>query len=189
MGTLLSSRAALLLLPLALTIILCEPSHAEDRTGIAIGLRGGISGNSFLGEEAQEDYEQVDLVVTYELPWGLYHSSGWGFGLNLMASAGMLTGAGDTGLMSTVLPAITVGQKNGWFVIHAGGGAGLFSTHKFGVQDFGGPFQIVANTGITIIPFRPIGVGYQFQHFSDAALYGPDSRGVDMHLFELSYRF
>lgn len=188
MRKLYSSFTILFVLTLGLHTILFETSYAEDMSGIAVGIRGGISGNSFLGEEAQEDYEEVDLVVTAELPWGLYHRSGWGLGMNLMMSAGVLTGAGDTGLIGTVVPAITVGKKK-WFLIHAGGGAGLFSRYKFGIQNFGGPFQIVANTGITIIPVRSIGVGYQFQHFSDAALYGPDSRGVDMHLFELNYRF
>ncbi|MEK7273605.1 MAG: hypothetical protein AAB047_07215 [Nitrospirota bacterium] len=35
----------------------------------------------------------------------------------------------------------------------------------------------------------PLGVGYHFQHYSDAALYGQDSRGVDLHLIELIYWF
>ena len=56
-------------------------------------------------------------------------------------------------------------------------------------QNFGGPFQFVWTFGATSRFAGPFGAGYHFQHFSDAGMYGSDARGVDMHLFELTYWF
>ena len=70
-----------------------------------------------------------------------------------------------------------------------GTGAAYVSDEKFGRQDFGGPVQIVGHGGISYHFPMPITLGWRFHHFSDAALYGTDNRGVDFHMFELSYRF
>lgn len=63
------------------------------------------------------------------------------------------------------------------------------SNYKFGAQNFGGPFQFVWTFGLNFKVYGPVGLGYHFQHYSDATLYGSGSRGVDLHMFELAYRF
>jgi hypothetical protein len=65
----------------------------------------------------------------------------------------------------------------------------LFSRYKFGAQDFGGPAQIVGTIGLGLNLIADLYTGYRFQHFSDAGAYGPTSLGVDIHMFELNYRF
>jgi hypothetical protein len=66
---------------------------------------------------------------------------------------------------------------------------GLLSDYKFGKQNFSGPFQFVWTFEANSRLIGPFGLGYQFWHYSDATLYGNDSRGADLHLFELIYRF
>lgn len=70
-----------------------------------------------------------------------------------------------------------------------GVGVAFFSNHTFGVQDFGGPVQIVATSGIRVNPFPHAYTGFRIQHFSDAGLYGSSSLGVDMYIVEIGYRF
>jgi hypothetical protein len=57
-----------------------------------------------------------------------------------------------------------------------------------GDEDFGGPVQFTFDLGIGFRLFEHLNLGYRIQHFSDAALWGSDNRGVDMQLFELGYR-
>jgi len=71
----------------------------------------------------------------------------------------------------------------------AGAGAGFFSNHKFGVQDFGGPVKIVATMGVRVNKVSHAYTGFRVQHFSDAGLYGSSSLGVDLYILELGYRF
>jgi len=66
---------------------------------------------------------------------------------------------------------------------------GLLSDYKFGKQNFSEPFQFVWTFEANSRLIGPFGLGYQFWHYSDATLYGNDSRGADLHLFELIYRF
>ena len=49
-------------------------------------------------------------------------------------------------------------------------------------------FQFVWTFGLNF-KVSTVGLGYHFQHYSDATIYGSDSRGVDLHMFELAYRF
>jgi len=178
-----------LILALTLSILTPRPSSAEDTHLIGVGPRIGIGGDSPLGEEQQEDYYLYDVAATFGLPWSWRNGSSWGLETRLIASAGQLMAAGETGFIGTLVPGIALDNKNWGIAIDIGLGGGLFSDYTFGVQDFGGPFQIVGNTGICFRLYPPFVAGYRFQHFSDATIYGDGSRGVDMHLLELRYRF
>lgn len=102
----------------------------------------------------------------------------------------MLRGAQETGGIVTFVPLnVTFGRKDELFSLDMGVGGALFSDHKFGEQNFGGPFQFVWTFGATSRFAGPFGAGYHFQHYSDATIYGSDSRGVDLHLFEIIYWF
>ena len=79
--------------------------------------------------------------------------------------------------------------RGGALALDIGTGLAFFTNYKFGVQDFGGPVQIIATTGLSIAPVPGFRAGYRFQHFSDAGTYGPTSLGVDMHLLEMGYLF
>ena len=92
--------------------------------------------------------------------------------------------------MGTVVPdlALTAGW-NGRVSLNAGLGLGLFPKYKFGVQDFGGPVQIVGTLGIGFNLFPHGYAGFRLQHFSDATLYGSNTLGADMYVLEIAYRF
>lgn len=215
MSALLRSLACGLIISLGLTIMASAPSWAEPmallgagpRVGIAgnspfgeeqaepmallgVGPRVGVGGNSPLGQEQKENFQMYDVAALFRLPWGWWHrSAAWGLETRLIASAGELTAAGKTSLMATLVPALAVSSRNGEVSIDVGLGPGFFSNYKFGVQDFGGPVQIVGTAGIGFNLFPEFHAGYRFQHFSDAGIYGPTSLGVDMHILEISYRF
>ncbi len=156
----------------------------------SIRLRGGLSGGSPLGKERQNDFNQIDLAATIRLPWEKELGGGWMLGTRMLASIGALRGADETNGIVTVVPLdIVVGRKDGLIAIDVGGGGALLSDYKFGRQNFGGAGQFVWTFGVTSRLAGPLGVGYHFQHYSDATLYGQDSRGVDLHLIELIYWF
>ena len=87
------------------------------------------------------------------------------------------------------MPELALSGWEGLVTFDAGTGAGFFSTYRFGMQDFGGPVQIVATMGVRVNPFSHAYAGFRAQHFSDAGLYGSSSLGVDMYIVELRYRF
>jgi hypothetical protein len=156
----------------------------------AISLRGGISGSSPLGEEQQTDFQQADVAGIIRLPWETDIGWGWTLGTRMVGSAGILRGAKESNAIMTVVPLnVVLGRKDGWLSIDMGGGGALLSGYTFGKQNFGGPFQFVWTFGASSRVAGPFGIAYHFQHYSDATLYGSDSRGVDLHLFELVYWF
>lgn len=184
-------------LPVALTLamtlslgVLDPPlGHAQDPGLLTLGPRIGVGGDSPLGEEQKENFEQFDIAATFVLPWGWHGKSGWGLETRFIASAGELRAAGISGFMGTLVPDLAVSAFNGGVTIDVGLGAGFFGRHKYGVQNFGGPVQIIATTGIGFLLHQTFFAGYRFQHFSDATVYGSDSLGADMHLTEVSYLF
>ena len=209
------SLACGLILSLALTIMASAPSWAEPMaligvgprvraagdspfggeqaksiTLIRVGPRVGLSGKSPFGRDQKEYFQQYDVAALFGLPWGWQEqSSGLKFDMRLLASAGELAAAGETGLMTTLVPCLAVSSPNGAVTIDVGGGAAFFSNYKFGVQTFGGPAQFVGTSGIGLNLFPGFYAGYRFQHFSAAGTYGHPALGVDMHLFEISYRY
>jgi hypothetical protein len=182
---------AYVLLTLGCSILFCTPSLAGDITLLSIGPRIGFSGKTpILGKEQRYFFHMADVAAVFRLPWAWpLGGDSWGLESRLIASAGLLQAADESGLIVTVVPVLAL---NGWgelVTFDAGAGAGFFSNYKFGVQDFGGPVQIVATAGIHLNPFAHAYTGLRAQHFSDAGLYGPSSLGVDMYIVEIGYRF
>jgi lipid A 3-O-deacylase PagL len=115
-------------------------------------------------------------------------SLGLGISTRSLATGGALQGAGETNFVGTAVPTVAFGRKDERISIHMEGGGALLSDHKFGAQNFGGSFQFVWSFGLNVGLLGPLGAGYHVQHYFDATLYGHDSRGVDLHLFEVAYR-
>lgn len=67
---------------------------------------------------------------------------------------------------------VMFGRKDGLLSVDMGAGGALLTDCKHDCQNFGGPFQFVWTFGATS---RAI-----------ATMYGDDSRGADLHLFELN---
>lgn len=174
----------------AISLLVPWPSRAEDIRLMNVGIRAGFTGASVLGEEQKEAFQEYSAFATLGLPWGRYSRSGWGVGTRLIASLGALQASGGaSGVIGSLVPVIAFGSQDGRFAIDIGGGGALLSTHHFGKQNFGGPFQIVATMGVSVPLYQRLGAGYRFQHYSDAGLYGSDSRGADFHMIELTYRY
>jgi len=179
------------LVSLVFTALVCTPGLAEDSTLITIGPRIGFSGKTpLLGRQQKYSFHLYDIAALFRLPWQLpLGNTDWTIETRLIASAGALKGAGETGLMATLVPDIALSGWNGLVSLDVGAGAGFFSRYKFGAQDFGGPVQIVATSGITFNPFAHAYAGFRCQHFSDAGVYGSTKLGVDMYMVEFGYRF
>ena len=180
-----------LILTLSLFTALCTPSLAGDIALQSIGPRIGLSPDTpLLGKRQTESFRMADVSAVFSLPWSRpLGGDTWSLATRLTASAGALEGAGDSGLMMTVVPGLAL---NGWKELvsfDVGGGLAYFSRYKFGEQDFGGPVQFVATMGVRINPFSHIYTGFRLQHFSDAGLYGSSSLGIDLYILELGYRF
>ena len=176
---------------LCLLLLLVTPTStfADDVRLLNVGVRGGASGLPILGSDEIEHFQQYDLFATASLPWSSYWDSGWGFSSRLMGTAGVLTGAGEAGFVGTIVPLLAFGPKDSILSLDVGGGAALMSRYKFGEQNFGGVFQFVFTFGLRVPVYRDFGIGYRMAHMSDATIYGSDTRGVDIHMGELTYTF
>jgi Lipid A 3-O-deacylase (PagL) len=172
-----------------LLLLTPTPSQAEEIRLNSIGVRGGVSGSSPIGRQETEYFQQYDVMANWSLPWELYSESGWGVGTRVMGTVGAVTAAGDTAFVSTIVPGLVFGKKDGWLSMEIGGGFALFSQHQFAHQNLGGVFQFVWDYAIRAKVYKGIGVGYWFHHTSDATLYGDNGRGYDLHMIEISYRF
>jgi len=181
----------LILLTLWLSTAICTPSPARDMALLSIGPRIGFGEKvPLMGKEQKYYFHLNDVAAVINLPWSWpLGESTWSIETRLIASAGLLTAANESGLMMTAVPGLALSGWEGLVSFDTGVGAGFFSNHKFGVQDFGGLVQIVATTGIRVNPFSHAYTGFRLQHFSDAGLYGSSSLGVDMYIVELGYRF
>ena len=185
------SRFPYLILILWLSTLLCTPSLAGDMALLSIGPRIGFGEKvPLMGKEAKYYFHLYDVAAVIRLPWSWpLGESTWSLETRLIASAGLLTGANESGLMMTAVPDLALSGWDGLVTFDTGVGAGFFSNHTFGVQDFGGPVQIIATAGVRVNPFSHAFAGFRAQHFSDAGLYGSSSLGVDMYIMELGYRF
>jgi hypothetical protein len=153
------------------------------------GIRASFSSADIFGSVAPEEFRAYDVAANLRLPWAWYSRSGWGAGIRLMASGGVLYGAGDTALVVSLIPLVALGSRDGRFTLDMGAGGALLSRRHFGTQDFGGYFQPALTAGLGVPLFKKLGVGYRFLHYSDAGIYGPHTIGADIHMLELTYRF
>lgn len=179
---------------LAVTIFfLCAlapwPGHAENLDLLSVGVRARVGEKRVLGEVQPESFREYDVVASIRLPWEDYSRSGWGVGTRLLASAGVLQGAGKNALVVSAIPVLAFGSQDGRFTADVGAGLALISEHRYAQQDFGGPLQFALTFGAGVPLYRRVGAGYRFVHYSDAGAYGRHTIGADFHMIELIYRF
>jgi hypothetical protein len=171
------------LILLLLSIFSSQPSSADETEWIAVGFRAGQSAT-----DSNEDFEQYEMFATYGLPWSWGLTPGWFLSTRINLSAGALRGGGETGFIGSVGPSITLSMVQGFILLDGGISAALLSEHQFGREDFGGPIQFVSHVGIDFKLGDHLGVGYRFQHMSNASIYNRNP-GLELHIFELSYFF
>jgi len=177
-------------LVLLFTCCLLAPSlsYSKDLSLQSLSMRARVSEKTLLGEDAPENFKEYDVSANFELPWKSYSMSGWGMGSRLMASTGILQGTGESALVFSLIPELTLGSEDGRFTLDMGAGGALFSRHRFGTQDYGGPFQFALTLGIGVPFYKKLGIGYRFLHYSDAGVNGGDTIGADFHMIEFSCR-
>ncbi len=163
-------------------------SHSEELRLQGLGIRSRFSGSTVLGDQQPEKFQEYDLAANFGLPWERYSTSGWGAGTRLMASAGMMRGAGKNALVVSLIPELTLGSEDGRFTLDLGAGGALLSRYRFGTQDYGGPFQFALTAGVGFPLYKKLGLGYRFLHYSDAGINGNNTIGADFHMIEFNYR-
>ena len=179
-----------LMLPFCIWLLLAPASsYAEEVRLLNLSFRARLSGSTILGEQQPEEFHEYDLSANFGLPWQRYSSSGWGVSTRLMASAGIMRGGGETGLVVSLIPGVALGSEDGRFFIDIGAGGAHLSRHRFGTQDYGGPFQFALTVGAGFPLYKRLGLGYRFLHYSDAGVNGSDTIGADFHMIEFSYWF
>ena len=185
------SRLLHLILTLWLSTVICTPSLAEDIALLSIGPRYGFSVKTpLLGQRQKYYFDMIDVAADFRLPWSWpLGGSPWSLQTNLIASAGLLRGAGESSLMMTVVPELALSGWEGLVSFDVGVGAGFFSNYKYPAQDFGGPVQLVVTLGVRVNPISHGYAGFRAHHFSDAGAYGPTTIGVDLYIVDVGYQF
>jgi hypothetical protein len=171
------------LILLLLSIFLPQPGSAEETDWIAVGFRAGLS-----AADTNEDFEQYEGFATYGLPWSWGLTRGWFVSTGIHLSAGALRGGGETGFIGSVGPSVVLSMVDGLILLSGGISAAFLSEHKFDRENFGGPIQFVSHVGISFKLGDNLGVGYRFQHMSNASIYKRNP-GLELHLLEVSYFF
>lgn len=174
---------AVWLILLFLSFFWPQLGNANETDWIAVGLRAGLSTT-----DGSEDFKQYELFATYGLPWSWELTPGWFLSTRINLSAGALRGGGDTGFIGSAGPSITLSMVQDRIFLDGGISAALLSEHKFGQENFGGPIQFISHVGISFKLGANLGVGYRFQHMSNASIYDRNP-GLELHMFELSYFF
>ena len=181
---------ALCLLSLATSALPVGSCNAENTAKsplslIATGARYGTNA----GTDRNGTLDRIDVFGSWRSPYAWEFTPGWDIGARLNASVGALYGQGETGAVGTLVPTLAIGDTGNVFSFELGVGAAMFSIWEYGtVEDFGGPLQFILDVGVNYRVYKRFGLGYRFQHWSDAGIYGA-KRGVDMHMLELSYRY
>lgn len=173
------------------SLLIQQAGVAGETTLLNLGPRFGFTGQSpFLGRQQKHTFYLTDVAAVFGLPWSWpLGGSPWRLETRFITSAGLLTAAGDAGLVVTGVPLLALSGWERFLSIDAGAGPALFSRDRFGIQDFGGPVQIMATIGLVVNPIAHAFAGIRLQHFSDAGLYGSNGLGVDLYLIEVGYRF
>jgi hypothetical protein len=156
--------------------------NASDETFIDFGLRVGLSNP---GEKF--DFESFEVFGDYWFPWSWRTVFDWVIGARANGSVGALIQGGDTALLTTLGPVMSISSPSERLSFDAGVGLALVSKKKVGDHRFGGLFEFTAHGGVNYrFPWN-VALGYRFYHISDAGIF--NGKGLNRHLLELSYRF
>jgi hypothetical protein len=164
--------AFLLLLPAA-------PLWAAPQ-GTSLGLRAGYARNH------EEDFSHYEIFASRDLidvpvPFGR-------FGLRLQGTAGVLHGPEDDALTASLGPAFSLATPNGKWEIELGSRAGYLSRYRFDQINLGGNFQFISHLGILTRLSPNFGLGYLFQHISNANIYDHNP-GLNLHMLQFFVMF
>lgn len=157
----------------------------QGRAGdaLTVGVRGGINGG-----DLDEDFERYELFASYGLPWRWQWGAGWSLGVKIDASMGALRGADTTAFIAMLGPGLGLGVEGLPLVLDLGVAPTFISEDQFGDENLGGEIQFSSHIGLSYLLEGGLTLGYRFQHTSNASIKDPNP-GLNMHLFQLGYRF
>jgi hypothetical protein len=163
-----------------------EESRQENPRAMeryAAGFRFGLSDG-----RNEVDFKKYEFFFYWYPPLAWYHKSGWILATRLDFTGAALYSSGTTGFLGSIGPSVAV-RKRGWPVTIDGGVSLAFlSEDRYGVEDLSGHLQFLSHAGITLLLIRNLGIGYEFQHVSNASIQEPNP-GLNAHNFKISYRF
>lgn len=162
---------------------------AADAELLSVAVRSKVSEERVLGKEQPVSFHAHDVAATWRLPWEVPAWAGWESSPRLLASAGVLRGAGHATGVVSALASIALARRGLPLAVELGAGLALLGKHDFPEQDYGGPLQFALTVGLSVPIGRRMGVGYRFMHYSDAGAYGRHSIGADFHMVEVAWRF
>ena len=181
------------LITLGFFLFLPGVSHSQSPKELeilSIGIRAGNNLKNVAIPPAEKiDFHAFDVMAIVGFPGSWEWPRGWEARYRWYASAGMLKGSGEKGFIATFGPGVAFTKWDWNLTLEFGTGTVFVGKEHFGDQDLGGPVQILGQGGIFYHFTGHITGGWRFQHFSDATVYGNHSKGVDLNLLELHYRF
>ena len=165
---------------LALSVIGGEASGFRPAV---VGLRGGVAGQDRGGNMAL-----TEAFATWNLPWQWEWGQTWQLESRLSAAAGWIGGRGEDAFMASVGPNLALGWKGVPFSVEGGISPTVLSRHTFDRLNLGGEFQFTSYAGLNWHITPQVGLGYRFQHLSNAGLWRPNP-GLNFHAVSLFWRF
>ncbi len=191
MNTARANTVVLSLIFLGAIALPVTPCSAENTASVPMTLvaMGARYGTNVLTDK-NGSMDRVDIFWSWRSPFAWEFTPGWDIGARINASAGTIRGQGETGAVGTLVPTLAIGDTDNAFSFEGGVGVALFSKWEYGtVEDFGGPLQFILELGVNYRVYKRFGLGYRIRHWSDGGIHGSDNRGVEMHMFEFSYRY
>ncbi|MBW4056226.1 MAG: acyloxyacyl hydrolase [Proteobacteria bacterium] len=142
--------------------------------------------------QKREYFHQYDAFAVYGLPWDWHNSSGWGVKPKADFSLGVLSGGGETSIITSAGPGLILYKQGIGLAADVGINADILGRRHFGKQDFGSMVLFGAYMGLNYRFSNNIKIGYRLQHISNGHIFypkGTPNPGLDTHLFGISYAF
>ncbi len=160
--------------------------HSFDKLSLeSVGIRYATNE----GDNLKSDLRLYDVFAGYQLPWSRSLNNRIDLDARLTVSIGLLDGKDDATIYGSLAPGLACTDRSRIFFLEASAGIAVVPNYTLGPEDFGGPLQFTLDAGLAWRFYKNLSLGYRYYHFSDAGLYGPDNRGVDMHMVELTTRY
>jgi hypothetical protein len=162
-------------------------SQAGEARWDSVGVRAGADLTDSNGSR-KGNFWTYEAFVNYLLPWSWRSSSGLELRTRLDASAGVLTREKQSGFTASFGPGLALVMFSDRVELDAGLAGSYLSRHDYPGRNLGGTYLFNIHTGLSAYLYRGIGVGYHYEHLSNAYL-DSCNPGLNLHMIELKYRF
>lgn len=171
------------LLPTAIVLMLLAGIQTVAASELSIGARTGFS-----AVERDGYFHLHEIYGSAALPWSWESATGWALATGVSAHAGLLRASQDNGFLGSVGPQFKLSRNNGRLSLVAGLRIAYMDDHNYNGNEQGGRLNFIEDIGLSYrLPWH-FDIGYRFQHISNANLHSQNP-GIDLHMFEISYRF